>query len=89
MIQFGKCMEMMTGGRIPATPHKVTCKGKERVSIVVFIDADKDTLIKPTDFHPIGVYQEFKRKDIKDFLDQANTKDNKSYKEQNKELDDE
>lgn len=55
MAQFGRCTEMLTGGKIPATPHKVLCKGKERVSIVMFVDADKDTVIKPTDFHPTGV----------------------------------
>lgn len=77
-------MEMMTGGIVPATPHRVVDKGSERISMIVFIDADKGKLISSKDFHPTGFYVDFKREEIKDFLDGANTTGMMDYVEQDR-----
>jgi isopenicillin N synthase-like dioxygenase len=46
-INFGKLLEMWTGGRIKATEHRVIGRGEERYSIPFFYDARGDALIEP------------------------------------------
>jgi isopenicillin N synthase-like dioxygenase len=46
-VNFGKLLEMWTGGRIKATEHRVIGRGEERYSIPFFYDARADALIEP------------------------------------------
>jgi isopenicillin N synthase-like dioxygenase len=46
-INFGKLLEMWTGGRIRATEHRVIGRSEERYSIPFFYDARADALIEP------------------------------------------
>ena len=46
-VNFGKLLEMWTGGRIRATEHRVIGRGEERYSIPFFYDARADALIEP------------------------------------------
>jgi isopenicillin N synthase-like dioxygenase len=46
-INFGKLLELWTGGRIRATEHRVIGRGEERFSIPFFYDARADALIEP------------------------------------------
>ena len=46
-VNFGKLLEMWTGGRIKATERRVIGRGEERYSIPFFYDARADALIEP------------------------------------------
>jgi isopenicillin N synthase-like dioxygenase len=46
-VNFGKLLEIWTGGRIKATEHRVIGRAEERFSIPFFYDARVDALIEP------------------------------------------
>ena len=46
-VNFGKVLELWTGGRIRATCHRVLGTGRERFSIPFFYEARPDAVIAP------------------------------------------
>lgn len=46
-VNFGKVLELWTGGAIRATPHRVLGHGRERYSIPFFFEANVDAVIAP------------------------------------------
>lgn len=47
IINFGEMLEMWTGGRIVATPHRVIGTQAERLSVPLFFNPDHDTDVAP------------------------------------------
>lgn len=47
MINFGEMMEMWTGGRVRATPHRVIGTEDERLSVPLFFNPSYDTNVAP------------------------------------------
>lgn len=47
VINFGEMLEMWTGGRVKATPHRVVGTNAERLSVPLFFNPDADTNVAP------------------------------------------
>lgn len=47
VINFGEMLEMWTGGRVAATPHRVIGGSEERLSVVLFFNPNHDTNVAP------------------------------------------
>lgn len=47
VINFGEMLEMWSGGRIVATPHRVRGTAEERLSIPLFFNPDPETNVAP------------------------------------------
>ncbi len=47
VINFGEMLEMWTGGRVVATPHRVKGTAEERISIPLFFNPNFDTNVAP------------------------------------------
>ena len=58
-VNFGKLLEMWTGGRIKATEHRVIGRGEERYSIPFFYDARADALIEPLPLSDVPRFRPF------------------------------
>jgi len=48
IINFGEMLQMWTGGRVVATPHRVRGTEAERISIPMFFNPNYDTNVAPT-----------------------------------------
>jgi isopenicillin N synthase-like dioxygenase len=46
-VNFGDCMAFWTGGRIPATVHRVVAPPSTRFSVPFFYEPDVNTVISP------------------------------------------
>ncbi len=53
VINFGEMLEMWTGGRVRATPHRVKGTVEERISIPLFFNPNHDTNVAPDGQAPI------------------------------------
>lgn len=47
VINFGEMLEMWTGGRVVATPHRVIGTDAERISVPLFFNPNHDTNVAP------------------------------------------
>lgn len=47
IINFGEMLEMWTGGRVVATPHRVKGTDAERISVPLFFNPNHDTNVAP------------------------------------------
>ncbi len=47
IINFGEMLEMWTGGRVVATPHRVQGTAAERISVPLFFNPNHDTNVAP------------------------------------------
>ncbi len=47
IINFGEMLEMWTGGRVVATPHRVIGTDAERISVPLFFNPNHDTNVAP------------------------------------------
>lgn len=64
-VNFGRVLQLWTGGRVRATPHRVIGNGQERYSIPYFHEAAVDALIAPL---PLDGTQAFEPFFFGDFL---------------------
>ena len=53
VINFGEMLEMWTGGKITATPHRVVGTAAERVSVPLFLNPNHDTDVSATKDAPV------------------------------------
>lgn len=53
VINFGEMLEMWTGGRVRATPHRVRGTEDERISIPLFFNPNHDANVAPEGASPI------------------------------------
>ncbi|MEJ6402396.1 isopenicillin N synthase family dioxygenase [Yoonia sp. 2307UL14-13] len=53
IINFGEMLEMWTGGRIKATPHRVIGTRAERISVPLFFNPNHDVNVAPAGAAPI------------------------------------
>ena len=47
VINFGEMLEIWTGGRIKATPHRVLGPKAERISVPLFFNPNHDAIVSP------------------------------------------
>jgi len=47
IVNFGEMLEMWTGGRVRATPHRVVGTAAERISVPLFFNPNYDTNVAP------------------------------------------
>lgn len=47
IINFGEMLEMWTGGRVKATPHRVKGSAEERISVPLFFNPNVETNVAP------------------------------------------
>ena len=52
-INFGEMMQMWTGGRVRATPHRVVGTDAERLSVPLFVNPNHDVNVAPEGADPI------------------------------------
>ncbi|MFP4569961.1 isopenicillin N synthase family dioxygenase [Rhodosalinus sp.] len=48
IVNFGEMLEMWSGGRVRATPHRVVGGAEERISVPLFVNPDWDANVAPT-----------------------------------------
>lgn len=53
VINFGEMLEIWTGGRIKATPHRVLGPTQERVSVPLFFNPNHDAIVSPPWADPV------------------------------------
>jgi isopenicillin N synthase-like dioxygenase len=58
-VNFGKVLELWSGGRIKATEHRVIGSGRERMSIPFFYEARADAEIRPLPMDHAESFQPF------------------------------
>lgn len=54
VINFGEMLEMWTGGRVKATPHRVIGGAAERISVPLFFNPSWDANVAPQGAQPIA-----------------------------------
>lgn len=63
VINFGEMLEMWTGGKIKATPHRVIGTDAERISIPLFFNPNHDANVAPVGApEPIVAWEHLKRR---------------------------
>lgn len=58
-VNFGKLLELWTGGRVKATEHRVIGRAEERFSVPFFYDPRADAWIEPLPLPGIAPFQPF------------------------------
>lgn len=62
VINFGEMLEMWTGGKVKATPHRVIGTQAERISIPLFFNPNHDANVAPARSEPIEAWAHLKKR---------------------------
>ncbi len=62
VINFGEMLEMWTGGRIKATPHRVIGTQAERISVPLFFNPNHDADVAPKGGAPISAVDHLQKR---------------------------
>ena len=62
VTNFGEMLEMWTGGKVKATPHRVIGARAERISIPLFFNPNHDANVAPARSEPIEAWAHLKKR---------------------------
>ncbi|SEQ68491.1 Isopenicillin N synthase [Loktanella sp. DSM 29012] len=62
VINFGEMLEIWTGGRVKATPHRVIGTQDERISVPLFFNPDHDANVAPAGAAPVMALDHLQRR---------------------------